>query len=85
MGPGSHVLTFPVNHGQIVNVVGFHTTAKDWPDFNKLTAPSTREAALHDFEGYGPTVRSLLTLAKPDLDMVRADFLILVLQCLPFY
>lgn len=68
MGPGSHVLTFPVNHGQILNIVAFHTNDDDWPDYQRLTRPAKREDALKDFEGYGPNVTALLKLTKPDLD-----------------
>ena len=64
------MLTFPINHGQIMNVVAFHTTEKDWPDSTKLTAPATREDALKDFAGFGRNVKRVLELAKPDLDMV---------------
>ncbi|KPM45263.1 hypothetical protein AK830_g1246 [Neonectria ditissima] len=73
MGKGGHVLTFPVNHGQTLNVVAFHTTSNDWLDHSKLTAPATRQDALKDFADFGPTVTSLLQLAKPDLD--TASFL----------
>lgn len=69
MGPGSHVLTFPVNHGQILNIVAFHTNHDDWPDYSRLTRPAKREDALKDFAGYGPNVLALLKLTKPDLDV----------------
>ncbi|KAM5358517.1 hypothetical protein ACJZ2D_015206 [Fusarium nematophilum] len=68
-GNGGHIMTFPVNHGQTLNVVAFHTTTNDWPDHSKLTASSTREDALRDFDGFGHTITSLLKLAKPDLDI----------------
>lgn len=68
MGPGGHVLTFPVNHGQILNIVAFHTNKDDWPDYQRLTRPVKREDALSDFSGYGPNVIQLLKLTKPDLD-----------------
>lgn len=68
MGPGSHVLTFPVNHGEVLNIVAFHTNSEDWPDYNKLTRPAKREDALRDFEGYGPNVTALLKLTKAELD-----------------
>lgn len=69
MGPGGHVLTFPVNHGQILNIVAFHTNEDDWPDYQRLTRPAKREDALKDFSGYGPNVTALLQLTKPDLDV----------------
>jgi len=68
MGPGGHMLTFPVNHGQILNIVAFHTTKEDWPDYSRLTRPTTREHALNDFAEFGPNVKALLKLTKPDLD-----------------
>ncbi|KAG5977879.1 hypothetical protein E4U54_007076 [Claviceps lovelessii] len=67
MGKGGHVLTFPINHGQTVNVVAFHTTSDDWPDTSKLTASSTREAALRDFAHFRPEIINLLKLSSPDL------------------
>ena len=70
MGPNGHVLTFPVNHGQTLNIVAFRTSPDDWPDFNRLTRPAKREDALRDYEGYGSNVVSLLKLTKPDLDVV---------------
>lgn len=70
MGKGNHVLTFPVNHGQVMNVVAFHTTDEPWKDSSKLTAPATREDALKDFSGFGDTVTKLLSLAKPELEIV---------------
>lgn len=68
IGPNNHVLTFPVNHGQILNIVAFHTTENDWPDYQRLTRSAKREDALKDFEGCGPNVTALLKLTKPDLD-----------------
>ncbi|QPG95261.1 hypothetical protein C2857_007917 [Epichloe festucae Fl1] len=69
MGKGGHVLTFPVNHGQTVNVVAFHATSEEWPDSSKLTAQSTREAALRDFSNFGPGITKLLKLTSPKLDI----------------
>jgi salicylate hydroxylase len=70
MGPDGHVLTFPVNHGQTLNIVAFRISPEEWPDFNKLTRPAKREDALRDFIGYGSKVINLLKLTKPDLDVV---------------
>lgn len=73
MGKGGHVLTFPINHGQTVNVVAFHTTSDPWPDSSKLTAPSTREEALRDFAHFRPEITNLLKLASPNLDVVSTS------------
>lgn len=69
MGTGRHVLTFPVNHGEILNLVAFVTTPNDWPDYSKSTLPAKREEAIRDFQGFGPIVMKLLELIKPDLDI----------------
>ncbi|KAL1953766.1 hypothetical protein VTO42DRAFT_2297 [Malbranchea cinnamomea] len=69
MGPGGHVLTFPVNHGKTLNIVAFRTSLDDWPDPQKLTRRGTREELLKDFEGYGPNVQGLLKLTNPELDV----------------
>lgn len=75
MGPGGHVLTFPVNQGRTMNVVAFHTTPNDWSNGQKLTAPATREDALKDFECFGATVTNILKLTQAELDVVSRMFL----------
>ncbi|KAK5310785.1 hypothetical protein LTR93_011940 [Exophiala xenobiotica] len=69
MGPGGHILTFPVAHGKILNVVAFKTTSDPWPDFQRLSRPATRGQALSDFAGYGRNVTKILHLVKPDLSV----------------
>lgn len=76
MGPNGHMLTFPVNHGQTLNIVAFRTTTEDWPDFQKLTRMATRDDVLRDHEGYGQNVRKLLKLTNPDLDVVSTGLAI---------
>ncbi|CEJ84465.1 hypothetical protein VHEMI03482 [[Torrubiella] hemipterigena] len=75
LGRGAHLLTFPVRHGQMMNVVGFCGTDQPWKDMRKLTAPATREDALRDFAGFGPVVTSLLQLAEPTLEIVSCFLL----------
>ena len=70
MGPDGHVLTFPVNHGSILNIVAFKTTSEDWPDPEKLTRPAEQKDLLRDFDGYNDTLIQLLKLTKPNLDVV---------------
>ena len=73
MGQGSHVLTFPVNQGRTLNIVGFHTTPEDWKNSEKLTKPGTKSEALRDYEGFGPNVRELIKLCRDDLDIVSCS------------
>src|SRR4051812_18860528 len=74
MGPGGHILTFPVDHGETLNLVAFKTTSEDWEDPSHLTKPARQEDLLRDFEGYAPYIQKLLKLTKPDLDIVRTPF-----------
>jgi salicylate hydroxylase len=69
MGKDRHVLTFPVNHGETLNLVAFVTTPNDWPDYSKSTLPAKREEAIRDFAGFGPNVMKLLELTAPSLDI----------------
>jgi salicylate hydroxylase len=69
LGPNGHVLTFPVNHGETLNIVAFRTTDKPWQNPDKLTAPAHREDALKDFAGYSNDVKGLLKLTKENLDV----------------
>jgi salicylate hydroxylase len=71
MGPGAHVLTFPVDHGRICNMVAFVTSKDDWSDYHKLTRSAHRSDAQRDFKGFSSDVHKLLALAKDDLDVVR--------------
>jgi salicylate hydroxylase len=72
MGPDGHILTFPVNHGSILNIVAFRTTTENWSDPQRLVKPATQEDALRDYEGYGTNVIKLLKLTKPNLDVVSS-------------
>ncbi|KAI1864391.1 uncharacterized protein JN550_008948 [Neoarthrinium moseri] len=69
MGPGGHVLTFPVSGGEQLNIVAFRTTEDDWPDRERLARPARREDALRDFAGYGRIVTSLLRLTSEELSV----------------
>ncbi|KAE8153464.1 hypothetical protein BDV25DRAFT_168909 [Aspergillus avenaceus] len=69
MGPGGHMLTFPVNQGKTLNIVAFHTTPGEWSDYPRLTRQGTRDEALRDFAGYGPNVINLLKLTEKELSV----------------
>lgn len=70
MGPGGHILTFPVDHGKTLNLVAFKTTSEDWDDASRLTKPAHQEDLLRDYDAYAPYIKNLLKLTKPDLDIV---------------
>ncbi|KAL4788383.1 hypothetical protein BJX76DRAFT_345001 [Aspergillus varians] len=67
MGPSNHMPTFPVNAGQTLNIVAFHTTPDPWNEYPRLTRDGTREEALRDFAGYGPnlSIWAIFDLTNP--------------------
>ncbi|KAF7591626.1 hypothetical protein BBP40_001265 [Aspergillus hancockii] len=69
MGPGGHMLTFPVNQGKTLNIVAFHTSPDEWAEYPRLTRQGTRDEALRDFAGYGPNVTNLLKLTNEELSV----------------
>ncbi|VUC32117.1 unnamed protein product [Clonostachys rosea] len=69
MGPGGHVLTFPVKSGTVMNVVAFHTSEEPWQDSERNVRTATRADALRDFAGYGEDVTKILQLTDEKLNV----------------
>jgi salicylate hydroxylase len=70
MGPGGHMLTFPVNHGALMNLVAFKTASEPWDDTARMTKPASQEDLLRDFAGYKPYIQKMIVLTKPEMDIV---------------
>ena len=64
-----HVLTYPIAHGDKLNVVAFRTSCNDW-DAEANTKISTREDALRDFAGFNSTIINTLKLTEEELTTV---------------
>ncbi|KAG5752887.1 hypothetical protein H9Q72_005657 [Fusarium xylarioides] len=60
LGKDKHLLSYPVAHGKILNVVAYCSTSEDWPSETQLVLPATKEDLLHDFEGFRPSVLKIL-------------------------
>ena len=73
LGRNGHVLTFPVQHGKVMNVVAFKTNEDDWPDAKRLTLPATREQAKEDFKDFGPTIHKIIDMLDSNLDGTEPD------------
>ncbi|KAJ5702329.1 hypothetical protein N7488_009877 [Penicillium malachiteum] len=69
IGPRNHILTFPVDHGETLNIVAFHTDDGDWKEYPNLTRSGTREEALTDFAAFGGNITSLLKLCDEELQV----------------
>ncbi|KAG9856097.1 FAD/NAD(P)-binding domain-containing protein, partial [Aureobasidium melanogenum] len=67
LGQDGHVLTFPVAHGKILNVVAFKYDPGEWTD-TRLVVPTTREDAKQDYKDWGCKVRALVELLEDKLD-----------------
>jgi salicylate hydroxylase len=68
LGPGCHVLTFPVAMCTMLNVVAFVTDIGDWPNHEKLTLPATKQEVLQYFTNFGPIVTAIMNMLDDNLD-----------------
>ena len=68
LGPGCHVLTFPVSMCALLNVVAFVTDTDDWPDTREVTVPATKKEVLESFAHFGPVVKEIMNLLDDRLD-----------------
>ena len=68
LGYGGHLLTFPIEKGELMNVVAFRTKADGkWED-EKWVLPMRKEDMAADFKDWGASVKTVLSLMeKPDL------------------
>ncbi|KAI9712689.1 MAG: hypothetical protein M1820_001310 [Bogoriella megaspora] len=64
-GYDGHVLTFPIEHGETMNVVAFRTKMDGrWEHGSKWVLPGDRERMFKDFEGWGKDVQSILRMMR---------------------
>ncbi|RAL08488.1 salicylate 1-hydroxylase-like protein [Aspergillus homomorphus CBS 101889] len=64
-GYDGHVLTFPIEKGQTMNVVAFRTKENDiWEHGSQWVLPGNKEQMLQDFAGWGKDVQTILSLMK---------------------
>ena len=64
VGPGGHVITYPVRGGTLMNVVGI-LERDDWRS-ESWTEPGSTEELLRDFTGWHADVQTLMTaIAEP--------------------
>jgi salicylate hydroxylase len=67
LGQNGHIITFPVAHGQIMNVVAFHHDFQNWED-EQLVVPTTRTEAQRDFADWGHNAKAIIELLQDTLD-----------------
>ena len=64
-GYDGHVLTFPIEHGQTMNVVAFQTEKDSvWQHGARWVLPGDRTRMMRDFQGWGDEVQAILSRMK---------------------
>ena len=67
LGPGAHVLTYPIDRGETVNVVAFIDKPNGkWED-ERWVVKKKKEEMIRDFEGWGKPVQSVLQVRPSTL------------------
>jgi salicylate hydroxylase len=67
VGPGAHVLHFPVAGQTLMNVAAFVADPEEWKA-DAMVAPGSRTAVEAAFDGWGPTVRNIISLLPSELE-----------------
>ncbi|OBT52516.1 hypothetical protein VE04_07896 [Pseudogymnoascus sp. 24MN13] len=60
LGPGGHVVTVPIAHGKMINVVALIEDPSDWPDPTQLTRKGGGQKAIEAYKDFGAPVRNLI-------------------------
>ena len=68
LGPGAHMLHYPVANGAMCNVVAFVSDHEDWTDRTNLVKPATRAEMEKVFEGWNPCVRAMASYFPENID-----------------
>ncbi|EHK97606.1 putative Salicylate hydroxylase [Glarea lozoyensis 74030] len=66
LGPEGHILTYPIAHGKVMNVIAFKNQDTPW-EHESWVVKNQGDAFKRDFEGWGKPVQSILQLLdSPD-------------------
>jgi salicylate hydroxylase len=64
MEKGKYLLSCPLGHGTILNVVAYCPSSEKWPSLSQLVLPATKEQLLRDFEDFRASVLKILDYTK---------------------
>jgi salicylate hydroxylase len=59
LGPGGHILTYPIDHGKILNVAAFRTKEDGKWEHNRWILQKTREDMKESYDGWGEPVQKI--------------------------
>jgi salicylate hydroxylase len=82
VGVGGHVITYPINGGTILNIVGCKYDPGAMWSHDRWQVPSTRERMMKDFDHMGAAARRVLSLVETYDHWASFD---LPTPLLPFY
>lgn len=68
VGPGAHLIHYPVANNTMVNVAAFVHDEGDWPGNGSMVAPASREDVQSVFGDWEPSLRHLVSLLPEKLD-----------------
>jgi len=68
VGPGAHLIHYPVANGALVNATAFISDPKDWPSDNLLVAAGSRNDLVEAFQNWNPCVRNTIALFPEKLE-----------------
>ena len=69
IGPGGHVMTYPIDHGTTVNVLAAKTKEDGKWDDEKWVLPHGKEGLVKDFKGWGPPVQGVVDVGTGNLSI----------------
>lgn len=68
VGPGAHLIHYPVANGALINATAFISDPKDWPSDNLLVATGSRDDLVETFQDWNPCVRNTIALFPEKLE-----------------
>jgi salicylate hydroxylase len=68
VGPGAHLIHYPVANGALINATAFISDPKDWPSDNLLVAAGSRNDLVEAFQNWNPCVRNTIALFPEKLE-----------------
>ena len=68
IGPGAHLIHYPIANNTVVNVTAFVTDLNEWADSTRLVEPAFKRDVEAVFADWNPCVRNLVSLLPEKLD-----------------
>ncbi|KAF4783894.1 hypothetical protein HER10_EVM0001460 [Colletotrichum scovillei] len=60
----AHIVTYPVAHGKMLNLVAHTSTTEEWPSETQFTLPATVDDCIKDLKAFSPRMQRVIQLLK---------------------